>query len=112
MSTIPESARLAVKSRDNLRCCRCGTPVAPGEWHHRRSRRVVDKHQHHPCNGVLLCPTCHRWVHAHPLLARLSGFIISMHETDPSLVPISTVWGQRFHDCEGNYAWTEEELSE
>jgi hypothetical protein len=64
---------------------------------------VVDAHQHCPCNGVLLCRTCHTWVHAHPLMARLAGLIVSRHVSEPWTVPISTPWGERYHDCLGTY---------
>lgn len=74
---IPTVQRSLVKVRDNWRCVRCGGPGA--EWHHRRSRSVRDEHQHCACNGVWLCTTCHRWVHANPFAARSTGFIVSRH---------------------------------
>lgn len=63
-----------------------------GEWHHRRSRSIRDEHQHHPCNGIWLCMTCHKWVHAHPFEARAKGWIVSRH-----LMPHEErVFNQRF----------------
>lgn len=70
-------------------------PALAGQWHHRRSRRVRDKFRHSPCNGLWLCLDCHAWVHAHPLLARQSGWIVSQHESDPSSVPVvHALWGR------------------
>lgn len=108
MSAIPTLSRTIVKDRENVRCCRCGTPSPLGEWHHRRSRRVVDVHQHCPCNGVWLCRTCHVWVHANPMHARRTGFIVSMHNSEPENVPVFTPWGTRFHDCHGNTEYEEQ----
>lgn len=104
---IPTWSRRAVREREKDRCARCGAPIKAGHWHHRRSRRVRDEHQHHPCNGVLLCGTCHTWVHANPFLARKSGFIVSAHEPEPGKIPVDTVWGLRSHLCDGTFLFTE-----
>jgi hypothetical protein len=100
---IPPASRALVKEREDNRCLRCGVPGERHQWHHRRSRSVVDPHQHCPCNGVLLCRTCHTWVHAHPLMARLAGLIVSRHVREPFLIPVITPWGERLHDCFGTY---------
>lgn len=84
---IPMSSRLAVRARARDRCERCGVGTQSGEWHHRRSRSVRDDLTHNERNGVYLCTTCHAWCHAHPLLARNDGFIVSRH-ADPTQVPI------------------------
>lgn len=75
--SIPSGQREAVKSRDGLKCCRCGTPTRHGQWHHRRGRRVRDEHTHCTCNGIWLCDPCHDWVHEHPFEAKSFGFIVS-----------------------------------
>lgn len=108
-TAIPEWARLIVKDRAGVRCERCGTPNPTGEWHHRRSRSTRGQHQHCPCNGVWLCMTCHQWVHAHPLMARLSGWIVSRHAERPQEFPVHTYIGLRFHDCVGNYEWSDQD---
>jgi len=100
---IPESSRTAVKVRDHWRCLRCGCPAPHGQWHHRRSRSVVDDHRHCTCNGIWLCPTCHRWVHAYPTEAMGGGFIVSRWEKQPGTVPVTTPFGERTNDCQGGF---------
>ena len=73
---IPERDRYLVTTRDRSRCVRCMVTAPNGQWHHRRGRSIRDKHTHHPCNGVWLCPTCHQWLHSHPLLAQGEGLIL------------------------------------
>lgn len=99
MSTIPIHARLLVTERARQRCERCGG--RGGHWHHRRGRAVVDEHTHCPCNGVLLCKTCHDWAHAEPLGAMETGFVVSRYQSQPGLVQVKTPWGIRYHDCVG-----------
>lgn len=79
MSAIPTKSRELVHERDDNRCVRCGTKPQVRNWHHRRGRSVPDDHQHAPCNGVTLCPTCHKWVHEHPFEARKEGWIVARH---------------------------------
>lgn len=104
---IPESSRLAVKARDLNRCVRCGCPGA--EWHHRRTRRVVDAHRHCPCNGVWLCHKCHTGgkdsVHGNPFEARREGFIVSRHVAEPGLLPVKAYFGSIFLHCDGTYRY-------
>lgn len=76
---IPSLSRNLVVARDRSRCVRCGSPVRPGEWHHRRSRSVRDELTHQPSNGILLCQVCHLWVHANPFEARGAGWIVSRY---------------------------------
>lgn len=97
---IPASSRQIVKARARGRCERCNGVGA--EWHHRRTRSVRDDHRHCPCNGVLLCSGCHQWVHAHPFEARQAGWIVSRHTVQPGLHPVHTLWGVRWHDCDGD----------
>lgn len=76
-----------------------------GHWHHRRSRSVVDEHQHCPCNGVWLCSTCHSWAHAHPFEARTTGFIVSRH-AQPSEHEVQTFLGTLHLKCDGLFKFT------
>lgn len=90
---IPALARLRVENRDLKRCVRCRAPAEHGHWHHRRTRSVVDEHQHATCNGIWLCGPCHEWVHKHPLEARRWGWIVSRHSLHgPCQVPL---WHQQ-----------------
>ncbi len=109
MTAIPESARTQVRVRARHRCERCGAPAPQGHWHHRRSRRIVDVHTNCPCNGVWLCGTCHRDVHANPFTARTTGWIVSAWEARPTAVPVRTPWGERIHDCDGGFIFREEQ---
>lgn len=84
---IPEQARVVVTARDYAACVRCRAVPHLPHWHHRRSRSVRDEHTHCPCNGILLCGTCHQWVHRHPFEARTSGWIVSRYAT-PSDEPM------------------------
>lgn len=102
---IPDASRVSVRTRSHHRCERCGVPAPRGEWHHRRSRSVRNEHTHCACNGVWLCGTCHREVHANPVHARDTGFIVSRHIDLPGIVAVSTPWGDRLHDCGGGYVF-------
>lgn len=102
-------SRLLVRTRDFSRCVRCKTPLASGagEWHHRRSRSVRDECQHASCNGILLCGTCHAWVHAHPFAARAKGWIVSRF-AKPCEVPVfAEQHGWVLLDHKGNVMETE-----
>lgn len=100
MSEIPKASRLAVIKRDRLRCQRCNGRGT--DWHHRRSRRVRGIHQHCPCNGILLCRTCHDWVHSYEASAKNFGFIVSAYVDDPGGVPLRTWIGvDQYLTCDG-----------
>lgn len=103
MTAIPERARLLVATRDRYLCVRCG--MRGTEWHHRRTRSVRDSHTHCPCNGVLLCGICHRWVHANPFLARPTGLMVSRYCADPTDVPLRTHLGLISTDHDGGFVW-------
>lgn len=97
---IPELARVLVRGRDRDQCVRCRMPGSA--WHHRRGRSVPDGHQHCACNGIILCDTCHRWVHANPLVARLKGWIVSRHADQPGDVPVEhALYGWVTLECDG-----------
>jgi len=104
-ASIPPKARAQVKQRSHFRCERCGVPAPNGQWHHRRSRRVRDRHQHCPCNGVWLCGTCHRQVHGGKDAQRIrdEGWIVSQFCKQPGVIPVTTKWGVRWHKCDGDY---------
>lgn len=99
---IPTLSRVRVRERDKERCFRCGSPTKAGQWHHRRSRGVIAPHRHCPCNGVWLCPTCHRQVHANPEESRLEGLIVSRNEENPCNVPVLSWYGVLLLDCGGH----------
>jgi hypothetical protein len=109
---IPERSRNLVRVRQMNKCFRCDTGN-PSGWHHRRSRSVRDLHQHCPCNGVLLCSSCHRWVHAHPFEARGLGLIVSRHVAEPWSVPASVPYtiNTVLLTCEGETEWSGEEVT-
>ena len=96
---IPTRSRQVVLERDK-RCVRCGAS-GQVQWHHRRSRRVIDEHVHCACNGVLLCPACHSYVHATPADARARGLIVSSFIDEPHTIPVKTYRGWETHDCVG-----------
>jgi hypothetical protein len=108
---IPARSRILVRARDFFRCvrCGCGVPAGVGHWHHRRGKSVRDDHTHEGCNGIWLCSACHTWVHANPLLARLSGWIVSRH-SNPCTVPVvAAQHGRVLLDHFGGVTPTEEE---
>ena len=85
VTQIPNVSRALVRIRERHRCARCAM------------------HEHCACNGIWLCSTCHRWVHAHPFEARGKGFIVSRFTNEPGTVPVDTPWGLRRHTCDGAY---------
>jgi hypothetical protein len=99
-----------VLQRDG-RCVRCGASGSV-QWHHRRSRRVIDDHVHCACNGILLCPTCHATVHGTPADAKQRGLIVSSFIDEPSSIPVKTYRGWETHDCTGNRAALPERTTE
>lgn len=100
-TSIPEHSREQVKGREMGRCLRCGSPAPNGHWHHRRTRRRRNEHTHCACNGVWLCPGCHRWVHDHPFEAKAAGFIVSRYADEPGLFPIEAFFGPTLSTCDG-----------
>lgn len=101
---IPEKSRRIVRERAHDRCERCSGHGS--QWHHRRSRHIRNDHTHHPCNGVWLCDTCHRWVHANPRRAQERGFIVSRYVEEPGTVPFKALSGWYLPDCEGRLITT------
>lgn len=103
---IPDASRRIVERRDRGRCVRCGGVGT--DWHHRRGRSVKDQHQHCACNGILLCRTCHSYVHHYPSIAAGMGFVVSRHEPWPESTPVKSVQGWAILSCEGDATWTPE----
>jgi 5-methylcytosine-specific restriction protein A len=101
-SPIPTKSRQAVRARDRQRCVRCAGNGT--EWHHRRSRSVRDPHTHCTCNGVLLCSTCHRWVHSHPFEARAVGLIVSRYREPSKMQVEHALLGWVWLTCEARWA--------
>jgi hypothetical protein len=67
---------------------------------------VRDDHTHCTCNCVLLCWRCHIEVHANPVAAKMSGWIVSRFTEFPYEVPMVTsrhhhqiTWQ---HNCTGD----------
>lgn len=62
--------------------------AAPGCWgtgtqfHHRQLRRGGN---HSPQNCLLLCLSCHNWVHAHVKTSLANGWLVSQYD-DPATV--------------------------
>lgn len=67
-----------------------------------------DRHQHCACNGILLCRTCHTYVHKYPTVAMGLGFVVSRYEPWPESTPVKTVQGWAIMTCEGYASWTPE----
>jgi hypothetical protein len=99
VTLIPLDARLAVEKRDHQMCVMCGHKGA--DWHHRRTRSVVDDHQHCACNGILLCRRDHQWAHSHPESARAIGVVVSRYTVEPFTVPVLSYDGWWRHACDG-----------
>lgn len=73
----------AVIERD-VRCVRDGETMDL-QVHHRLPRSAGTDER--PCNKVTLCWRCHTWVHEHPRLARIHGWIVPRH-ADPANAPV------------------------
>lgn len=65
----------AVRERDGRLCQRCGVFEEHIHTHHIALRSQRPDLKHVVDNGICLCGSCHRWVHAHPKEAKVGGFI-------------------------------------
>lgn len=92
-------ARRLVGIRAKLACETCGGKGY--EFSHRRTRGVRDEHQWCACNGTLSCHTCHEWLHAHPLDARVVGLMVSRFADEPAKVPVRLRTGWVLLHCDG-----------
>lgn len=98
-TAIPTRSRDLVRARQGGRCFRCQAPA--NQWHHRRTRAVNRPHRHCPCNGVLLCPTCHQWAHRYPVKAKAVGLIVTTTVDEPDTIPMHGLWGWIRLSCGG-----------
>jgi hypothetical protein len=90
-------------------CERCGRECGPVQRHHRKRRREGGDSLE---NLVVLGEPCHREIHAHPVEARRTGFIVSMSK-EPADIPI--LWHLRewvYLDTDGNIHPLGEELAD
>jgi hypothetical protein len=80
-----ELASEALYRRSGGRCDWCGSQLRNDAARHHRLRRRDGGDR--LANLVLLHTSCHRWVHANPVLARGNGFIVRTG-ADPADVPL------------------------
>lgn len=80
---------MTLMARAGGACERCGHECGPVERHHRKRKREGGDSL---ANLVMLGRPCHAFVHAHPVLARQEGFIVSVSR-DPEDVPLH--WRRR-----------------
>ncbi len=88
---FPPAVAALLDIRDEW-CQRCGSP-RDLERHHRRGKASGGSqnrsHAHCPCNGVRLCPPCHRWAHRlERREAEVQGFIVSQSVDEPGSVSV------------------------
>jgi hypothetical protein len=81
----PVTDRLII-DRDR-RCVRCG--VADGLHVHHRVLQSSGRNEN-ASNKITLCARCHQWVHDHPRLARIQGWIVSRY-ADPAAQPVKHI---------------------
>lgn len=67
-----------------MRCVRCGETLNL-QVHHRKLRSAGTDDR--PSNLITLCWRCHDWVHKHPRLSRIHGWLVSAY-ADPAAVPV------------------------
>ena len=85
--------RTATIYRAKGRCERCGRDGS--EVHHRQGRGGSNPHT--LANLVLLCPECHRHVHARPSESYATGWLVYRNGTDdPAGVPLTNTRGRTF----------------
>lgn len=79
-----QAANEVLMRRCRGRCERCGQELRGVERHHRQRRRDGGDRL---ANIVVLCREDHRSIHAHPVEARMHGFIVSF-AADPEEWPV------------------------
>ena len=86
-----------LQGRSGGYCEAGGAPLGAcqGERHPRKRRgRGGDrrKPEDTPANVLMVCRRCHRWIHAHPAVARDHGLIVRENQ-DPADVPVRVIRG-------------------
>lgn len=68
----------AVRARDDHRCQRCGKRDEHGnQAHHVATRKRRPDLRKDVNNGKTVCPSCHSWIHEHPIEAEAAGLLSS-----------------------------------
>lgn len=94
---FPPAIRLMLARRDE--CCQRCAFTGRLEAHHRRAKASggssARSHTQCACNGVLLCRSCHSWVHLNPRKARAEGWIVLQSVSKPGMAGIFKAWQTR-----------------
>ncbi len=98
---FPAGQRRILKDRDDWRCARCAVPVSDNAHVHNRKLRSRGGGRD-LSNGVLLCPTCHHWVHHNVEKATEQGFIVASRAFT-ALTPVTTWRGRIWLDDIGSW---------
>jgi hypothetical protein len=83
---FPETVKAAIRRRSG-NMCEFRSSVCTGKatvFHHRKRRESGDNRE---VNGLHGCDSCHKYAHAHPVMARLMGWIV-YSTLDPADVPV------------------------
>lgn len=76
---------LLLEARAGGCCEKCGKECGPVERHHRKRRREGGDSV---SNILWLGKPCHVATHAHPVISRRYGWIVSSYVSDPSTIPV------------------------
>ena len=86
------TTRPLIDARSDGYCDRCGQPLPTldngsrhFELHHRQARTQGGGDGAE--NGLATHPTCHAWIHSHPIEAKDSGWIVPRGQ-DPATTPV------------------------
>ncbi|AIK69329.1 HNH endonuclease [Mycobacterium phage ThreeRngTarjay] len=88
MTGFAPAVRRLIIDRDQGLCARC--MYSGAEVHHRRPRGIggsKDPATNAPANGVLLCPSCHRWIESNRDRARQDGWLVRQGQ-NPADIPV------------------------
>ena len=83
---FPEEVRMFVRRRSGGRC-EVGSSVCTTtaqHFHHRKLRRHKD---HTSVNCLYSCSSCHAYIHAHPTMSYLMGFLVHSWD-EPGEIPV------------------------
>jgi hypothetical protein len=84
---MSKSLRQEVYDRSQGLCDRHGLALSEDAWHAHHRKLRTRGGQDSMENLVALCPPCHDLVHANPLYAEETGFMVHSWQ-DPAVVPI------------------------